>query len=80
MTPSTSNQPCWDTASQSTPAAASALKRHALSEHLVDCGARRSRLDDLQGGADRVRQALTARVVTTVLVLSLLLGASWLLV
>ncbi len=80
MTRPYSSLPNWDTASQNTLASASALKRSTLSEHLNDCGARRSRLNDLQAGADSLRRALTARVVTTALMLALVLGASWLMV
>ncbi len=73
------SQPSWDTASLGRPASASALNHNALSAHLSDCGARRGRLHDLQSGAVGLRQLLAARVVTTVLVLAVLLGASWLL-
>jgi hypothetical protein len=79
MAQTPSSTPTWDTASLGRPASASALEHNALSAHLSDCGARRSRLHDLQSGADGLRQALAARVVTTALVLTLLLGASWLL-
>lgn len=72
-------QPTWDTASLGRPASASALEHSALSAHLSDCGARRSRLHTLQSGAEGLRRVLAARVVTTALVLALLLGASWLL-
>jgi hypothetical protein len=71
--------PTWDTASLGRPASTSALKHSALSTHLSDCGARRGRLHDLQSAASGLGQLLTARVMTTVLVISLLLGASWLL-
>jgi hypothetical protein len=71
--------PTWDTASLGRPAGASALEHRALSAHLSDCGARRGRLHDLQSGADGLRQILAARVVTTLLALVLLLGATWLL-
>lgn len=74
-----SSSPTWDTASLGRPASASALEHSALSAHLSDCGARRGRLHALQSGAVGLRQVLAARVVTTVLVLALLLGASWLL-
>lgn len=80
MTRPQSSLPNWDTASQNTLASASALKRGTLSEHLNDCSARRSRLNDLQAGADSLRLALTARVVTTILLVALVLGASWLMV
>lgn len=74
-----SPQPNWDTASLGQPAGASAQEHRALSAHLNECGTRRSRLRTLQSGADDLRQVLAARVVTTVLVLTVLLGASWLL-
>jgi hypothetical protein len=74
-----SSLPTWDTASLGQPASASALKHTALITHLSDCGARRGRLHDLQSAAFSLGQLLTARLVTTVLVVSLLLGASWLL-
>lgn len=71
--------PNWDTASLGCPASASALEHSALSAHLSDCGARRGRLYDLQSGAVGLRQLLAARLVTSVLVLAMLFGASWLL-
>lgn len=74
-----SSLPTWDTASLGRPAGASALEHNALSAHLSDCSARRGRLRDLWSGADGLRQLLSARVITTALVLSLLLGALWLL-
>ena len=79
MTHTPTSPPTWDTASLGRPAGASALEHSALSAHLSDCGARRGRLHALQSGAVGLRQLLAARVVTTVLVLAVLLGASWLL-
>lgn len=55
------------------------MEHNALSAHLSDCGARRGRLHALQSRAIGLRQLLAARVITTVLVLAVLLGASWLL-
>ena len=78
MTHHTHTAPCWDTASLGRSAGASALEHSALSAHLSDCGARRGALHSLRSGADGLREVLAARVVTTVLVLTLLLGASWL--
>lgn len=74
-----SSPPTWDTASLGHPVSASTLKYSALSAHLSDCGANRGRLRNLQSAADGLRQLLATHVVTTVLVLALLLGASWLL-
>lgn len=79
MTHTPTSPPTWDTASLGRPAGASALENSALSAHLSDCGARRGRLRDLRSIAEGLRQLLSARVVTTALVLTLLLGALWLL-
>lgn len=54
--------------------AASTLEHSALSAHVSDRGAHHGRLCDLWLGPDSLRQALSACVVTTVLMLALLLG------
>ena len=77
--PNTSSfEPRWDTASMGLPADISSLERSALSEHLSLCGALRGPLQSLQAGAGEMRGMLAGRVVTSVLVMVLLFGGSWL--
>ncbi|MCU0762492.1 MAG: hypothetical protein ACK40L_16775 [Hydrogenophaga sp.] len=70
--------PLWSTSSfgQSTDWLAS--ERSELSEHLSQCGAQRGRLQALRSGADQLQSVLIGRVITSVVVVALLLGCSWL--
>jgi hypothetical protein len=70
---------CWDTASLGGPADISPQERSALSEHLNQCGALRGPLQSLWAGADEMQRMLAGRVVTSVLVVAVLVGGSWLL-
>jgi hypothetical protein len=70
---------CWDTASLGEPADISSQERSALSEHLNQCGALRGPLQSLWAGADEVQRMLAGRVVTSALVVTVLVGGSWLL-
>ena len=70
---------CWDTASLGEPADISSRERSALSEHLSLCGALRGPLQSLWTGADEVQRLLAGRVVTSALVVTVLVGGSWLL-
>ena len=68
----------WDTASMGLPADISSTERSALSDHLSLCGALRGPLQSLQAGANEMRSMLAGRVVTSVLVMVVLVGGSWL--
>jgi hypothetical protein len=70
--------PSWDTSSFGHPADISPLERSALGDHLNQCGALRGPLQALQTGADELHGMVAGRVVTSVLVLMLLVGGSWL--
>jgi hypothetical protein len=70
--------PSWDTASMGLPADISSTERSALGEHLTLCGALRGPLQSLQAGADEMQGMLAGRVVTSVFVMALLFGGSWL--
>jgi hypothetical protein len=78
MSKTSSFEPRWDTASMGLPADISSNERTALSEHLSLCGALRGPLQSLQAGASEMRGALAGRVVTSLLVIVLLVGGSWL--
>jgi|APMed6443717190_1056831.scaffolds.fasta_scaffold55662_2 hypothetical protein len=71
-------EPRWDTASMGLPADISSTERSALSDHLSLCGALRGPLQSLQAGANEMRSMLAGRVVTSVLVMVVLVGGSWL--
>jgi len=77
MTPTPHTPPHWDTASLGLEAAASAHKHGALTAHLTECGARRQRLQVLWIGANDLRQVLTARLVTSAVLMTSALGAGW---
>lgn len=70
--------PSWDTASMGLPADLSPTERSALSDHLGLCASLRGPLQSLQAGADDMRGMLAGRVVTSVFVMALLFGGSWL--
>lgn len=71
-------EPIWDTSSFGHPADISPLERSVLGEHLDLCGALRGPLQNLQTGADALHGLVAGRVFTSVLVLVLLVGGSWL--
>lgn len=71
-------EPRWDTASMGLPADITSTERSALSDHLSLCGALRGPLQSLQAGANEMRSMLAGRVVTSVLVMVVLVGGSWL--
>jgi hypothetical protein len=70
---------CWDTASLGQPADISPQERSALSDHLSLCGTQRGPWQGLWAGADEVQRMLAGRVVTSLLVVTVLVGGSWLL-
>lgn len=78
MSKISSRVPCWDTSSFGHPPDISPPERNALGEHLSHCGALRGPLQTLQNGADELHGLVAGRVVTTVLVLVLMVGGSWL--
>jgi hypothetical protein len=69
---------CWDTASLGRPADVSPLERSALGEHLSQCGRQRGPLHSLRSGVGDLQGMLAGRVITSVLVLLLFMGGSWL--
>jgi hypothetical protein len=69
---------CWDTASLGQSPDVSPLERSALSEHLSQCGRLRGPLQSLSSGAGDLQGMLAGRVITSVLVLILFVGGSWL--
>lgn len=78
MSTISSREPTWDTSSFGHPADISPLERSALGDHLSQCGALRGPLQTLQTGAGELHGMVAGRVVTSVLVLVLLVGGSWL--
>ena len=70
--------PSWDTASLGHPADISPLELSVLGEHLNLCGHLGGPGQSLQAGAERIQGFLAGRVVTSVLVLTLLVGGVWL--
>lgn len=78
MSTHSSLEPTWDTSSFGHPADISPLERSALGDHLSQCGALRGPLQALQTGGDALHSLVAGRVVTSVLVLVLLFGGSWL--
>jgi hypothetical protein len=79
MSKTSSISSCWDTASLGEPADISSQERAALSDHLNLCGAMRGPLQSLWAGADEMQRMLAGRVVTSALVVTVLVGGSWLL-
>ncbi|MGS5086248.1 hypothetical protein ACVC7V_07035 [Hydrogenophaga sp. A37] len=78
MSNTSSLEPHWDTASMGLPADISSTERSALSEHLSLCCAQRGPLQSLRVGASEMGGVLAGRVVTSLLVIVLLVGGSWL--
>lgn len=70
--------PSWDTASLGDPADISPLELSVLGEHLDLCAHLRGPWQNLQAGAERLQGFLAGRVVTSVLVLTLVVGGVWL--
>lgn len=70
--------PRWTTSSFGHPAEWLSSERSELSAHLAHCGAQRGRLHVLRSGADRLQGVMVSRVVTSVVLLGLVLGGSWL--
>lgn len=70
--------PLWSTSSFGHPAEWLTSERSELSAHLAHCGAQRGRLHALRSGAAQLQGVLLSRVVTSVVVLGLLVGCSWL--
>lgn len=78
MSTDTSLNSCWDTACQGHSAEMSSQERSALGEHLHLCDDLRSPWQSLQEGAAGVQGVLAGRAITSVLVLLVLMGGSWL--
>lgn len=78
MSTDTSLHSCWDTACQGRSAEMSLQERSALGEHLHLCDDLRSPWQSLQVGAAEVQGVLAGRAITSVLVLLVLMGGSWL--
>lgn len=70
--------PSWDTSSFGHPADRSPLQRSELADHMVHCHAHQGHLQGLEDKARELRSLLAGRFVTSVLLLALLLGVSWL--
>jgi len=79
MSLSSSLAPQWATSSLGLSADTTALDRASLCDHLVHCGASRGPLQMLGAGAGELHGLLAARVITSALGLTLLLGSAWLL-
>lgn len=67
----------WSTTSFGDSVHTSAPELQALSEHLSLCGALRGRWFSLRCGAEAMNGFVAARFVTTLVLLALMLGASW---
>jgi len=67
-------RPCWSTASFGDPADTSPMELSALGEHLHLCRTLSGRLFVLRCGAEAVQCFVASRFVTTLVVLSLLIG------
>lgn len=78
MPKNTAVKPMWTTSSFGHPAEWLSSERSELSAHLEDCDSQRGRLHVLRAGADQLQGVMMSRVVTTLVVLGLLFGGSWL--
>jgi hypothetical protein len=78
MPKSTAFAPSWDTSSFGHPAETSPMECSALADHLSACSRSRGSWPALRTGADAVRGFVAPRLVTTVLFVALLAGATWL--
>jgi len=78
MHTTSSMAPTWDTSSFGHPADISTLERSALGDHLNQCGALRGPLHILRSGGNALHGLVAGRVVTSVVVLLVLFGGSWL--
>jgi len=67
--------PRWSTASFGDTTDTTPLELAALGEHLTQCSAASGRLVAMQCGAQRLRGFVTARLVTTVMLLAAIIGA-----
>jgi hypothetical protein len=78
MPKSTAFAPSWDTSSFGHPADTSPMECSALAEHLSLCSRSRGPLQTLRNGAGLVRGFVAPRLVTTVFLVALLAGTTWL--
>ena len=78
MPKSTAFPPSWDTSSYGHPADTSPMEFSALADHLSQCSRSRGRFQTLRTGVSVVGGVITARLVTTALVIALIAGATWL--
>lgn len=78
MPKNTAVTPMWRTSSYGQSTDWLASERLELSDHLSQCGARRGGLQALRTGADQLQSVLVGRVITSLVVVTLLLGCSWL--
>lgn len=78
MSKFSSTTPSWGTSSFGHPADCSPLQRSELADHMVHCSAHQGHLQGLEDRAKELRSLLAGRVVTSVLLITLMVGASWL--
>lgn len=73
-------QPCWPTSCDGSGADASGLEQSELGHHFADCQTLRGRLHFLRGGADTLHGLVSARFMTSALVvLALAIVGHWVL-
>jgi len=75
MTKNTPPTPCWSTASRGQTVDTSPMELAALGQHLAHCRGSGGRLSTLQAAALTMTGFASARFVTTLLTLALLIGA-----
>lgn len=69
--------PGWSTSSFGDSVAPTPRELRALGDHLMQCRTLSGRLFTLRCGAEAMNGFVTARVVTTGVLLALLMGAGW---
>lgn len=78
MPKSTPFAPSWDTSSYGHPADTSPMECSALADHLSVCIRSRGAWPTLRSGATVVRGFVMPRLVTSVFIVTLLAGTTWL--
>jgi len=73
--PMMSTPPRWSTASFGEAADTTPMELAALGEHLAQCSARNGRLATLQCWAERLREFVSGRLITTLALLAALIAA-----
>jgi hypothetical protein len=78
MSKSATYAPSWDTSSFGHSPDISPMECSSLGEHLTQCGALRGPLLALHSGAVELKGAVSKRVITSMLLVLLVVGGTWL--